>query len=245
MKKFLKYLGLGLLGILFLGLAAFLVWAQTPPRPEAAAMESIPSAQVDTQENWLVFSPEGGLTTTGLVLYPGGRVDYRAYAPHAKAIAEYGFRVVLVPMPLNFAFLGVNRAEDVMRAFPEIETWAVGGHSLGGAMAAEFAESNLSLVDGLVLWASYPADNTNFSTSDLPVLSIFASNDQVASIEEIQESKARLPEDTLFVEIEGGNHAGFGWYGAQRGDGTLEISKLEQQDQIVEATVGFLQDLGN
>jgi len=244
MKKILRYIGLGLIITLLLGVLGFLVWASTPAKPEAAALEALASAYVDEDHNWLVFTPEDADSSAGLVLYPGGRVNYRAYAPHAKAIAEAGFTVVIVPMPLNFAFLGINRAADVIAAFPEIETWAVGGHSLGGAMAAEFAKSNPSLVDGLVLWASYPADNTDFSDSNLTVLSIFASNDQVASLEEIEDSRSRLPEETQFIQIDGGNHAGFGWYGMQNGDGSLEISKLEQQDQIAETTRNFLQNLG-
>lgn len=229
MKKILRYIGLGLVITLLLGVFGFLVWASTPARPEAIAIESLAAARVDEERNWLVFTPEDAEPTAGLVLYPGGRVDYRAYAPHAKAIAEGGFTVVIVPMPLNFAFLDVNRAGDVIAAFPEIETWAVGGHSLGGAMAAEFAKSNPSLVNGLVLWASYPAENTDFSDSELPVLSIFASKDQVASLEEIEDSRSRLPEETQFIQIDGGNHAGFGWYGNQNGDGSLEISKMNSK----------------
>lgn len=244
MKKILRTIGLGIIIALLVGVLGFLVWASTPAKPEAAALEALASAQVDEDHNWLVFTPEDADSSAGLVLYPGGRVDYRAYAPHAKAIAEGGFTVVIVPMPLSFAFLGINRAADVIAAFPEIETWAVGGHSLGGAMAAEFAKSNPSLVDGLVLWASYPADNTDFSDSNLPVLSIFASNDQVASLEEIEDSRSRLPEETQFIQIDGGNHAGFGWYGEQNGDGILEISKADQQDQIAAATINFLQNLG-
>jgi pimeloyl-ACP methyl ester carboxylesterase len=244
MKKILRTIGLGLIIALLLGVFGFLVWASTPARPEAAAIESLASARVDEDHNWLVFTPGDADSAAGLVLYPGGRVDYRAYAPHAKAVAEGGFTVVIVPMPLNFAFLGVNRAADVIADFPEIETWAVGGHSLGGAMAAEFSKSNPSLVDGLVLWASYPADNTDFSDSELPVLSIFGSNDQVASLEEIEDSRNRLPEETQYIQIDGGNHAGFGWYGVQNGDGSLEISKADQQNQIAAATKNFLQNLG-
>jgi pimeloyl-ACP methyl ester carboxylesterase len=244
MKKILRTIGIGIIITLFVGVVGFLVWASSPAGPEAAAIESLASTRVDEDHNWLVFTPEDAEPEAGLVLYPGGRVDYRAYAPHAKAIAEGGFTVVIVPMPLNFAFLDVNRAGDVIAAFPEIETWAVGGHSLGGAMAAEFAKSNPSLVNGLVLWASYPAENTDFSDSELPVLSIFASKDQVASLEEIEDSRYRLPEEAQFIQIDGGNHAGFGWYGNQNGDGSLEISKIAQQDQIAAATRNFLQNLG-
>lgn len=243
MKRILRIFGIGILAILVIGIAGFLVWAMTPAQPEAEAFESITAAQTVENQNWLVFMPEDKFPKTGLILYPGGRVDYRAYAPHAKAIADAGFTVILVPMPLNFAFLGINRADDVMAAFPQVDTWAVGGHSLGGAMAAEYADDNPQSIEGLVLWAAYPAENTDLSEADFKVASIFASNDKVASLEEIRASKERLPDETQYVEIAGGNHAGFGWYGPQNGDGTLEIPKISQQEQIVAATVAFLSTL--
>lgn len=245
MKRTLRILGIGILTILVIGMVGFLVWAETPYPPGARAIESINSSATENEQNWLIFNPGEGDPTKGLILYPGGRVDYRAYAPQAEAIAEAGFKVVLLPMPLNLAFLGTNRADDVIAAFPDITTWAVGGHSLGGAMAAEYVKTPPSSVEGLIFWAAYPADNNDLSGTDIEVLSIYASNDKVASLEEIQDSKTRLPEDTRYVEIEGGNHAGFGWYGPQNGDGVLEISKISQQDQIVAATVTFLQSLGN
>jgi pimeloyl-ACP methyl ester carboxylesterase len=245
MKKSTRNVLLGILTLLIITIGGFLIWAMTPSQPQIEAYESITSAQTDVNDHWLVFSPQDTSPKTGLILYPGGRVDYRAYAPVAKAISEAGFTVVLVPMPLNFAFLGINRADDVMAAFPEISTWAVGGHSLGGAMAAEYAMNNLSLIDGLVLWASYPAENTDFSSTNLPVLSIYASNDGLAGLEDITNSQERLPDQTIYVEIKGGNHAGFGWYGPQKGDGTPEISKISQQEQILTASIAFLSSLDN
>ncbi|MFW5713337.1 MAG: alpha/beta hydrolase, partial [Brevefilum sp.] len=177
---------------------------------------------------------------TGLIFYPGARVDPRAYAPHARSIAAEGFRVVIVPMPLNLAFLGIGRASRVVEANPEIEHWAVGGHSLGGAMAAEFVNNNPGMVKGLVFWAAYPAENTNLSSFDLEVMSIYATNDGLATPDEVLSARSRLPVDAEFVEIHGGNHAGFGWYGQQRGDGKLDITKTDQQSRIVAATVSFL-----
>ena len=244
MKRFLRIIGIGFLIILALGMVSFFVWAETPYQPEARALETINSSATENDQNWLIFSPEKSNPTTGFVFYPGGRVDYRAYAPQAEAIAKAGFKVVIVSMPLNFAFLGANRADDVISAFPDIDTWAVGGHSLGGAMAAEYVKAPPASVEGLILWAAYPADSNDRSEINVEVLSIYASNDKVASLNEIQASKALLPEDSVFVEIEGGNHAGFGWYGPQNGDGDLQISKIDQQEQIVAATVTFLQNLG-
>lgn len=246
MKKLLRILGFTLLTFVIVAITGFLVWAATPPAPESPALESMQSTQaVDFKEmdRWLVFTPADITPQTGLILYPGGRVDYRAYSAHAQGIAAEGFLVVVVPMPLNFAFLGANRAADVMIAFPEIETWVVGGHSLGGAMAAEFAYDNPNLVDGLLLWASYPAQNTDLSSSQLNLLSISASNDGLATRQDIEDSITRLPEDAIFIEIEGGNHAGFGWYGPQSGDGQLAISQEAQQRQIISDTSQWLKSL--
>jgi len=246
MKKFWRYLALGALAVLLLGMAGFLLWASNPPAPEPQALSSLNSTEMvkfETNGQWLVFAPAVNAPTTGLILYPGGRVDARAYAAHAREIAEQGYLVVIVPMPLNFAFLGINRAGEVIDALPEIEYWTIGGHSLGGAMAAEFAGKNPTRIAGLALWAAYPAQNTDLSTSGLSVISIYGDRDNIASLEEIAASRSRLPADTAFVEITGGNHAGFGWYGEQNGDGLAEISKSAQQAQIVEAMVKFLAEL--
>jgi hypothetical protein len=229
--------------LLLVLMAAFVVWASTGPgpMPEAlAALESDDLVRVET-DPWLVFQPASGEPATGLILYPGGRVDPRAYAPAARAMAEEGYLVAIVPMPLDLAFFAPGRAADVMAAFPEVEQWAVGGHSLGGAMSARFAAQNPDAVDGLVLWASYPAAGDDLA--DLAVISIYGTRDGVATGEEIEASRALVPPDTEWVAIEGGNHAQFGWYGPQGGDNEATVSREEQQAQIVAATLGLLGQL--
>lgn len=245
-KKFWRNFLIGTVILLIAAAGGFLLWATNPAQPDEIALESLQSGQgirFEQVNGWLVFTPAGSDPATGLILYPGGRVDYRAYAPHARDIAADGFTVIIVPMPLNLAVLGINRASDVINAFSEIERWAIGGHSLGGAMAVEFSSNNPAQVAGLVLWASYPASNTDLSESNLPVLSVFASNDGLATLDDIADSRGRLPASTVFVEITGGNHAGFGWYGDQNGDGVASLSQVEQQNQIVQATVAFLQSI--
>jgi hypothetical protein len=206
--------------VLILALGGFVIWASmaATPMPEAlSALQSDAQVEVET-EPWLVFRPVGGNPTVGLILYPGGRVDARAYAPTARALAQEGFLVVIVPMPLNLAILGPDRAAEVMVAFPDIGRWAVGGHSLGGAMSARFAYQNSEAVEGLVLWAAYPASMDDLSGYSLRVTSIYGTRDGLATEDKIAASRPLLPLDTSWVAIEGGNHAQFGWYGPQSGD---------------------------
>ncbi len=245
-KTIWRYLLIGLLALLLAATGGFVLWASNPAQPEAQAFNSLQSgdgALFEELDGWLIFTPADAEPQTGLIFYPGGRVDYRAYAPHARAIASEGFAVIIVPMPLNFAFLGINRADEVITAFPQIETWAIGGHSLGGAMAAEYVRNNPGRVDGLVLWASYPGENNDLSDTTIPVLSVFADQDGLATLDDIDSSRARLPDQTVFARIMGGNHAGFGWYGDQSGDGRATLEKSTQQDQIVQVTVELLSTL--
>ena len=234
-----------LLLVPILGASAFVLWAVTGPEPMPEALAALQSdAQVVVEsEPWLIFRPAGGPATTGLILYPGGRVDPRAYAPAARALAEQGYLAVLVPMPLDLAFFAPDRAADVMAAFPEVEGWAVGGHSLGGAMAAGFVHQNPETVDGLALWAAYPAGGSDLSEYGQDVVSIYGTRDGVATEEEIAASRALLPPDTGWIAIEGGNHAQFGWYGSQAGDNAATISRHEQQAQVVAATLELMQQI--
>ncbi len=224
----------------------FVVWALSGPAllPDAEmAARSDPRVQVG-QEPWLVFDPGIENVRAGLVFYPGGKVEPLAYAPAARALAEQGFLVVITPMPLNLAFFAPDRAEEVMAAYPEVAFWAIGGHSLGGAMAARFAARNPDRVDGLLLWAAYPAASDDLSSTDLQVLSVYGTRDGLATLDEIDTSRALLPAGTTWVAIEGGNHTQFAWIDTQPGDLPASIGLQAQQDQIVAASATLLASLG-
>jgi hypothetical protein len=230
--------------LLVIALAAggFLLWAESTPSPMAEALAALEDSQdvaVQT-EPWYTFQPRKTQSTTGLILYPGGRVDPRSYAPLAHGIAAQGYLVVIVPMPLNLAVAGVDRAAQVQATYAQIEHWAIGGHSLGGAMACRYVKENPGAVDGLVLWATYPAEGDDLSARDLAVVSIYGTKDGLATPDEIQVSRDRLPPETTWVRIEGGNHAQFGWYGTQPRDNRATISRRQQTDQILAATVELL-----
>lgn len=237
-----RWIWIALIALLVVGFGAG-AWALRPaaPMPEAlAAMESDQFVMV-TADDLLVFQPVNQVTKGGFIFYPGGLVDPRAYAPPAREIAAEGYTVVIVPMPLNLAVLAPDKAGDVLVSYPAIETWVIGGHSLGGAMAARFTYRNPEKVEGLVLWAAYPASSDDLSDWGGVVASIYATNDGLTSLEDIDASRALLPPDSAFTAIEGGNHAQFGWYGEQRGDNMAMISREAQQKQIVDATVSLLQ----
>ena len=243
-KKIVKIVLVVTAVLLVMGIVAFLVWASFPlgPMVEAeAALKSDDRITVQT-DPWLTFTPTGTQPDVGVILYPGGRVDARSYAPVARAIAEDNYLVVIPPMPLSLAVFNPDAATDIIEAYDDITTWVVGGHSLGGAMAANYVYSHPDEVDGLFLWASYPADNNSLrERADLPVTSIYGSEDGQAA--ELAAAAELLPPGTIWSVIEGGNHAQFGWYGPQSGDGEATISREEQQQQIVEATSSFLASL--
>ncbi|MCC6905008.1 MAG: alpha/beta hydrolase [Anaerolineae bacterium] len=234
----------GLLVLISGGGAAFALATSAGPTEEGAqGLESTSAVAVADQGHWITFTPTGTRPTTGLIFYPGGLVRAESYAPTMRAIAEQGYFVAIVRMPLNLAVTSPDSASDVQALFYEIEHWAVGGHSLGGAMAARYAYAHPGAVDGLLLYAAWPAETDNLSASGLAVTSIYGTLDGLASVEEIDASRPLLPADTTYVAIEGGNHAGFGHYGPQRGDNPASISLDEQQAQIVEASVALLGSL--
>lgn len=236
--------------LLAVAVGGFLVWAQTPARPGAAALAALESdarVSVLQREGYIVFSPneiapagasEGRIA---LIFYPGGRVDYRAYAPPLRKIAEQGILVFLLRVRLNLAFFDVEAGAPLLQNTEGVTLWTVGGHSLGGVAASLFAQNHPE-VQGVVFWASYPASET-FRATGLPVLSIYGTRDGLAPPEEIAQSRALLPPGAQLVALEGGNHAQFGDYGFQNGDLPAELPAELQWQQIAQATVSFLRTL--
>lgn len=172
----------------------------------------------------LVFTPSN--PKAGLIFYPGGKVEYTAYAPLMRACAEKGFLCVLVKMPCNLAVLDMDAADGISEQYPDIDAWYIGGHSLGGAMAAAYAADHSGELDGLILLAAYSTKDLN--SSGLKVLSVYSSEDRVLNREKYGEYRKNLPPGTTEIVIEGGCHAGFGSYGPQEGDGAPTITGEEQ-----------------
>ena len=174
----------------------------------------------------------------GFIFYPGGKVEYTAYTALMRELAANGVFCVLVKMPFNLAVLDMDAAEGIQEKYPEIDSWYIGGHSLGASMAAAYLGDNVSDYEGLILLGSYSTED--LSDSDLVVLSIYGSEDKVLNASKYEENKSNLPEDFTEVVIDGGCHAYFGMYGEQDGDGTAGISNEEQIYLTAEVVAEFM-----
>lgn len=183
----------------------------------------------EVKEGLLLDSPG---SESALVFYPGAKVEYTAYLPILYDLSEQGTDVFLTKMPFNLAFLGKNKVSDIMGDY-DYESWYLGGHSLGGAMAAAYAADHPGELDGLVLLAAYPTKK--LPTEDFSVLSIYGSEDGVLNMEKVEKGREYMPADYEEISIEGGNHAQFGDYGVQKGDGKATISRDEQQTKTADA----------
>ena len=242
----LRIAAIALLALAVAAIAA-LVWLATPigelmPEAESALLSD--AAVAVKREPWLIFTPTEQPAREGFIFYPGGRVAPEAYAPLARALAEDGVLAVIPPMPLNLAILNPDAATAVIAAHPQVQTWAIGGHSLGGVMAARFAYVNPDAVDGLALLAAYPEDQLDLSQRELALATIYGDRDGLATAAEIEASFNRLPSHTQKILIAGANHAQFGWYGAQEGDLPATISRGDQQEQVVAAVLRVLREAG-
>ncbi len=180
---------------------------------------------------------DGTGTEHALIFYPGAKVEYISYLPLLYELAEQGVDCFLLEMPGNLAILGMNKADGILGEY-EYENWYMAGHSLGGAMAASYSAKHLEQLDGLVLLAAYPT--VSLKRDDFIVLSLYGSEDMVVNREKLAEGRAFMPKDYTELCIEGGNHAWFGNYGEQKGDGKALISKEEQQRQTVAAILDMV-----
>ncbi len=247
MKKILTRVGIGLLALVVLAAAGMVIWSETGTYPAgemaAEALESSGAVSV-SQDEWIVFTPES-MPEKGLIFYPGGLVEPEAYAPVLRELAEQGVLVVLTPMPLNLAIFNTGAAEGVMNAYPEITSWVLAGHSLGGAAASIYAANNTWVLDGLALWDSYPPGSADLSGSGLPVLSIYGTTGGVPNTDGFDEQRYLLPADAQYIAIEGASHAQFGDYGPQKGDVVPSISAVKQHEIVAEVMLEFLEELSH
>ncbi len=248
MKRALKYVVVGLVVVVaaaWIGLWAWGTSRHAAAGPEAlAALASDEEVTVETGD-FLVFRPTKGEPRLGVIFYPGANCDLRGYAPLLRRLAAAGHFVVDVPMPLEFAFLAPDRAQNVQTAFPQIRRWAMIGHSLGGAMAASFVFRHPERVQGLVIWDSYPPPNESLAAFTRPVWHIHRATPGGAPPPAFTEQRHLFPAASRWVPIPGGIHMYFGDFvgGGFVEDWEPSISRAEQQDRAVAATLEALEEI--
>ncbi len=226
------------IAVLLVGVCAAYVGSYYHASEAAAAAMAVEGSVTVREEvpGRIVFAPAN--PAAGLVFYPGGKVGYTAYAPLMRELAERGVLCVLLEMPFNLAVLDVNAAGGVPEDYPQTDSWYIGGHSLGGAMAATYFSENADTYDGLILLGAY--STADLSGLDTTVISIYGSEDGVMDREKYLENRAHLPAGFEELVIEGGCHAYFADYGAQAGDGTPTISREEQLRQTADRIAGSI-----
>lgn len=204
-----------------------------------AALQTTETVEV-SGEDPIIFRPEKQTEDEiGIIFYPGGKVDEKAYAPMMKQLAKEGYTVFIASVPFHLAVFDSNAAEGIIEDHPEIKEWYVAGHSLGGAMAAAYTKKTAQQIEGLILLAAYSA--SDLSSQELPVIIIYGSHDEVLNVEKLNENQKNLPVGAKEYILEGGNHALFGNYGFQEGDGEATISAAEQQEETVKLIHNFIQ----
>lgn len=176
-------------------------------------------------------------SSLGLIFYPGAKVEETAYAPLMDALAEDGIFCVVAKMPAHLAVFKPYAAEKIIQTYDKVENWYLAGHSMGGAMAAEYVAEHEEKFAGLILLAAYPVKELK----NLPVLSVYGSEDKILNRERYDKSIGLADMLTERV-IEGGNHAGFGNYGVQRGDGEAFIPQEEQWQETVDYILNYLEN---
>jgi len=192
--------------------------------------------------NPLSFLPSGDVrAATGVIFYPGGRCDPRAYAPVARTLAAAGYPCFVPHMPFRLAVLAADRASQIIAAHPHIERWFIGGHSMGGAIAGAYVYKNPRAAAGLFFVGAYPSGLYPLTERQLPVTLVHGTRDFVLRAEELAEAGNRLPPETHFVAIEGGDHYQFGCFA--NADVTATISRETQQRQMCDALLTNLGEI--
>ncbi len=226
---------LGFLAFLGLVVAGFLIWANVGVMgAEAGPLSTVkddPAVTIADRPEAIVLTPADGESTAGFVFIPVAKVTAEAYVSNLSGIVEKNDITVVITKPtLHLAFFDLRPLDSFTDLAPEVNQWFVGGHSLGGVKACQFATE--PEVGGLVLFGSYCAND--LSASALPVLSIGGSEDALSTPVKIEDAANKLPSNAEFIQIDGANHARFGDYGVQSGDGTATISSNEMRDVLTE-----------
>ncbi len=236
-RKIVITLG-SILAVIVISIASLVIYFSIYYKASLTADILISNKEVEVilNDDYISFVPQKDYNQA-LIFYQGAKVEEEAYAPMIKDLAEKGILCFIIRMPFNFALMNINAASDIIEEFSENDLqWYLAGHSLGGAMAANYASKNQQSLKGVILLSAYSTNNLE----DLEVLTIYGDNDLVLNKEKYESCKNNLPTDFQEVIIAGGNHANFGYYGFQKNDGEATISKEEQIALTIEEIIKFM-----
>lgn len=204
------------------------------------AMEEFKQENVVVEDKVIIFNPISE-PVANLVFYQGGLVETESYAVLGHLLADEGIRVFMPKMSMNLSILNINAFDNIYKKYNDGNDWFIGGHSLGGASASIYVSKNKDIdIKGIFFLGAYPSENSDLSQLPLSVVSINATNDQIINNTSYLKTKSLLPSNTVFVDIKGGNHSNYGYYGLQKGDGESEISREEQHEQVVNALLEMI-----
>lgn len=227
----------GSLTVLIVGSVLYLKKTSYQATPKAQKM----SQQSEASNHYHQYTTNKS-SDLGVIFYPGALVSPASYSLWANSVAQAGYDVYVVEMPVNLAVMAPNRADDILATHPE-QKFVLAGHSLGGVMASRYASQHLDRLKGVMFMASYPDKKGSLRESQLPVLSLVGENDGVLDWDKYDSAKKYLPQDTIYYSISGGNHAGFGSYGKQKGDSAATVTNEEQQAMISQKLIEWLTNI--
>lgn len=231
--KTLKITVISIVSLILISVGLFFVWANDYYKAEDLAITVMNTDNsIEKIDNLTILTPDNA-SDIGIIFYPGAKVEDIAYIPLLNKLKNAGYTCVLVKMPFNMAIFDSAAADKVFEILPNIKSWYMAGHSMGGAIASDYASKNQDKIDGLILmgayiYGDYPPEKA------LTVYGTFNSN---------LEKNINYTEN--IIKIEGGNHAQFGNYGKQKGDPDATISAQMQQDITASAIIDFIKNNNN